>query len=119
MLEKLAQNSFRYYVEARVFIVFTLALFGVATLYSYYGNWVDGQGLGTLLLFLGVYGNVILAVFCLCVLYMSFLYAFHPGLNGKEKGQMFRVHITRLVCTIFALGTLVLLFQSFFGHPLH
>lgn len=108
MLENVAKIGFRYFQEAKMYVWFTLALFGISAGYLHFvGGWGDGNFIGALVLFLGVFGKPILLGFCACMLYLSFEYAFHPGLNGKESGNRKRVVLARsssaLTCIFIGL----------------
>lgn len=114
MLEKLAEKLYRYYQEAKAYIIFTLVVFGVSVLYTNYGTWADGHGLATVVLFLQVFGDFILFGFCLCVLLMCFIYAFHPELNGKQQYDNKKLVLTYVISSILSLSTCVLLFKVIF-----
>lgn len=119
MLEEFAKVSYRYFQEAKVYVIFTIALFGVTSLYIHFGGgWGDGTAWGTLILFLGVFGTPILFVFCLSIIFLCFIYAFHPELNGKEQGDVLRLMLTRLICLMFTLGGITLLYLVISGQKL-
>lgn len=116
MLEKLAQVSYRYYQEAKVFVILTIFVFGLAMVYANNAGWSDGQGFATLLLFLGVFGNAILYGFCLCVFFICFVYAFHPELNGKEQGNTAKLVVVRGLSVAVSIASAILFYYVMTGH---
>ncbi|WP_086929317.1 hypothetical protein [Agarilytica rhodophyticola] len=111
MLEKLAEKLYRYYQEAKAYIIFTLVVFGIAMLHNHYGTWVDGHGLSNIVLFLQVFGDVILLGFCLCVLFLCFIYAFHPELNGKHQHNNKKLMLAYFLSAMFSISAGVLLLK--------
>ncbi len=102
MLEKLAREMYKYVHEVKFYILATMALFASAAVYAYYQRMTGNGGDGTLILFLGVFGNAIMWGFNFCIYYMCYLYAFHPKLNGKSEKLISRMWITRHICLITA-----------------
>jgi len=116
MLETLAEVAYRYNKEAKIYVILTGALFAFSVGYGNFVEWSDSEGLASILLFLGVFGNPIMFGFCLCVFYMCFLYAFHPELNGKAEGNVTRCNVIRVLCAAVAVANCFLLFRLFHTH---